>query len=238
MAPTAFVAKRAVAMLSFLWFNYFSKAITTATETVSPLLFQFTYIKTPQLIGIVLGCCVFGTTVVLVFLLLYYSGSFSKLAEELQADATGQPIKPKSVPVSNSAVDTAPELYEELLLARKTVFLQPKIPLLTWEDIELVQFDSNSSIDELYSMCNGSAQFHECEYPPASLWDWLDTTVEQGESIFPYRSLDNFKSFYCKKSYNGCHVIIFDNGYRKGIGMISLVDNHPNNLSIRLGKVL
>lgn len=256
------------------------------TEKLSTVL----SIKTPQLIGIVVGCSVFSITISTVIYLLYASGSFSKLLEEFRGESLNNVRgnnRLKSAPENGVLVQFTlqPELYNNLLSARGTLPVRPKLPVLISPIVKLnTYYSSDSKVTEaLLQASNGSALFGESQYDVKRLWGWLTlnflTTVLDSGS-FSSKSFDRsgvdpeikskqatvsapatvtggtchpdklvaeqcFNHLYHDRNAkdegvvkpNFCHVVITDKELEKPIGMFSLVDNDPENLSIRIDNI-
>lgn len=186
-------------------------------------------IKTPQLIGIIAGCLVFCVTIAVVFYLLYASGSFSKLAAELSGSVT--PLAQQSdkcvvVPQFSSQ----PQLYDELLHARKSLPLKPSIPALHGKSVILRPYIAQADFHELQLLSDGRAIFHESAYDPARLSGWFQISNEE--------STDHPIIATALKSEHpdGSHICIVDAELGKIIGSFSLIRNCPQNLSIGIGE--
>jgi hypothetical protein len=131
---------------------------------LSNILSKFA-VKTPQLIGIVVGVSVFVTTIAVVLYLLYASGSFSKLWQELQGDEKGTELSSSSNRTIEKAfvcpqLQDAPLLYDELLLARKSLDHTPDPPVLEAEGdnnkvVSLKAYDHEEDRAELVKACDG-----------------------------------------------------------------------------------
>ena len=195
-------------------------------------------IKTPQLIGIIAGCVVFVITIGTVFYLLYASGSLKKLAEELktgQVTSTGAKGKEQTV---TPQFTSQPELYDHLLQARQSLVNTPHPPILKGSSISIRLYNPLTDYHELQLLSDGRALFHESAYDPARISGWLDIDryipeLQTSTTIPAYKILDNASTLV-----DGCHMVIIDLELNKLIGMLSLVDNCPRNLSIRIGKKL
>jgi hypothetical protein len=74
---------------------------------------NFIEIKTPQLIGIILGCLVFFLTLAVVFYLLIASNSL-KTNKQTSAGNTSPSLQ-------NSLILAYPELYDDLIEAKNTL---------------------------------------------------------------------------------------------------------------------
>lgn len=81
-------------------------------------------IKTPQLIGIILGCIVFWITIGVVVYLLYASGSLSS-----RLPANGSKVIEKS-DSTNFPFMNFPRLYDDLIQAISNLPSKPKLPKL------------------------------------------------------------------------------------------------------------
>ena len=149
-----------------------------------------------------------------------------------------------------------PELYEHLLIAASTLPLQPIIPELKGERLLLRKLEV-TDIPLLLSASNGSALYGESAYNPARIWGWINyknkinkenptetpngnpkENVGGNEKIgrsWPSDSISDFKECYPKNS-NSEHLVIVDRVTQKQIGMLSLVDNRPEDLNIRIGE--
>lgn len=184
-----------------------------------------TYVKTPQLIGIIAGCAVFTVTIAVVIYLLAASGSLSKLAEELHADVAlkipndnrkkGNELSPQ--------FGSIPELYDDLIRARKLLPLQPDPPSVSLKgrDVNIRKFQVVDQPD-LTAVSDGRAIFHESSYDPARIWGWFDKGCNATQLLVA--TDPNSQSF-----------VIVDTELNKAIGMFSLIDNCPSNLSVQIG---
>lgn len=190
------------------------------------------YIKTPQLIGIIAGVIVFTVTISVVLYLLYASGSFAKLAEELKSDLD---VKQKKVDTTPQFVDQ-PQLYDELLLARTTLSETMQPLVLTGKKITLRNLRAED-VEAVHSVCNGHAVFHESAYDIARIWGWLDMEVYKTnpEPLAAANVLQILQKM-CSTSDRASHLLIVDKELDKAIGMVSLIDNCPRNLSVQIGE--
>lgn len=186
------------------------------------------YIKTPQLIGIVAGCMVFSITISVVLYLLVASGSLSKLAEELQADALPKSAQDKKTPTDlHPQFGLIPELYDELIKARRSLPLCPELPSnhLKGKSVSVRTFDKSRDEADLAAVSDGRAIFHESSYNPARIWGWIDSEVH---SVGIERE-------FGPTAPNAQSLVIVDLELNRNIGMITLADNCPADLSIRIG---
>lgn len=205
--------------------------------------FSFTHIKTPQLIGIVAGCSVFTVTISAVIFLLYKSGTLSRFAEEMMS---GAPLSLKINTKENTAPQNSmlPELYEHLLLSASKLPLKPSVPQLNGQNLIISEIDFKVDISNLIKASNGSALYGESAYDPARIWGWINcsndcrriASASSSKVIsWPSESSEAFKESF-QQTVNSQHLVISDKVTQKQIGMLSLVDNRPQDLSIRIGK--
>ena len=96
----------------------------TRTITVT-LPMNLVNIKTPQLIGIILGALTFLITIMSVLMLLYYSGSIDRLKNEL-SDESGK-NGDKDIIDDHMAISS---LHDELIIAAKTLPMKPEPALM------------------------------------------------------------------------------------------------------------
>jgi hypothetical protein len=237
-------------MLSQFLFVILQLMIAEARDaTFPPMKLDFLHIKTPQLIGIIAGCIVFSTTIGVVLYLLYMSGSLSKLLVELQ---TNQPLTTKKESEASPQFQTMPELYDHLLQAIKTLPLKPSLDESTGKFVEVRAYVDSTDRAILFLACNGAAQYDESAYDPARIWGWLDPrgiqkSNEEGTKTIPVEgngwpceSITAFNGMYGDASVqqNAMNLVIVDKELSRQIGMLSLVDNDPRNLSVRIGEEL
>jgi hypothetical protein len=121
-------------------------------------------------------------------------------------------------------------LYEELLRARRTLPVIPKPPSLFGNAAIVRPYNHQSDFTEVCAISDGRAVFHESAYNPARLTGWLDL-LDDSASLTLCSSLTADPDF----QRNGCHLCIVDKELNKIVGMLSLTDNSPRNLSIRIG---
>jgi len=226
-------------------------------------------IKTPQLVGIILGCVVFAITIAVVLYLLYASGTWTKLMMELHGiEPTLSRTTDSAVAATASSTDQfplQPELYDELIEARNNLqsarnhlvqrlnYTNDHHESISVEyghilfnrgknvSVRILDWDNDSEVHSLVHASNGQSMFGGCDYNTDLVWGWLScehysTDLRQFVSIKnPSESIDSFKLVY----RNTCdeHVVMVDNEIDRVVGMLSLVDNRPRFLSIRLGTV-
>lgn len=222
-------------------------------------------IKTPQLVGIILGCAVFIITIAVVLYLLYASGTWAKLITELN-DTAGPTVDQKDSSVAaSSSTDQfllQPELYDELIEARNTLEQHVRHVHQHLNDnsdlciechiihfnrgktisVRFLDWNNDSDVDSLVHASDGRSVFGGCDYNTDHIWGWMSneyysTEMRRFVSIRnPSESIDSFKLVY--RNTGEEHVVMVDNEIDRVVGMLSLVDNHPQSLSIRLGIAL
>ena len=231
-----------------------SGLLTKIADTHRPLAYQFdvTNIKGPQLLGIVAGCVVFTATILVVVYLLYASGSFEKLAKELQEDLKDRSKTEKVLTKKFPQDETLPELYEHLLQARDSLATKPHPPQLSGKSVTLrvlTEADINKDsalIKQMYEACSGEAFCGESDYDPERIWGWLDTVKQNVDStskqepassiVGSRHQLMTYLHGFCVAS-DASVIVINDNELGRPIGMLCLVDNCPRDLSVRIGKL-
>ena len=202
-----------------------------------PMTLDFVHIKTPQLIGIGLGCLVFTITIATVIYLLYLSGSFSRLLEELRNNQ--QP----STNIEKPVILPGLELYDHLLSARLELPRKPSPPLLNLKGSPIIVRPYNSESDEvtIIEAFSGCAQYDASAYDPSIMWSWMhNETISKtpnGETFIATNPIYYEYSRSEENSANSTHLVVIDKELQRQIGMISLVDNCPINLSIRMGQI-
>lgn len=212
-------------------------------EALEGNAFSFTHIKTPQLIGIVAGCSVFTITITAVIFLLYKSGTLSRFADEMMS---GAPLSLKINKKENSAPQNSmlPELYEHLLLSALSLPVKPCVPQISGLNMVISEIDFETDILNLIKASNGSALYGESAYDPARIWGWINCSEGCRKELinstssaisWPSESTEGFKDRF-KQTVNSQHLVISDKVTQKQIGMLSLVDNKPQDLSIRIGE--
>jgi hypothetical protein len=162
---------------------------------------------------------------------MYASGSFAKLAEEMSSNQTPAPSNKGKVEVVPQ-FSSQPELYEELLRARKSLPTRPQPPSLAGNAITVRVYNHQLDNAEVVAISDGRAIFHESAYNPARLAGWLDLGDDSAAA-----TLTSSLTADPTIPTNGCHMCIVDKELKKIIGMLSLVDNSPRNLSIRIGTI-
>lgn len=203
--------------------------------------FSIYNIERPQMIGIIAGCSVFVITIIVVIYLLYASGTIHGMLIELQNDLklyegngmNGQKRKEETSPQNKDL----PRLYDHLIEATKTLPLCPTIPRLSSVTTTIRLLDSTADIDVLFQSSNGNAIYHESAYNPERIWGWLDIQQDKKNELWNNKS--SFSDFYKfdTSSNNFCHIVIEDKEILKPIGAVSLTDNVPSYLSVRVSNI-
>lgn len=185
--------------------------------------------KTPHLIGILLGILVFIITITTVIILLIKSNTFQRLQSEI--------ITNKDLIINNKItlpqMNSIPELHEHLLIAKKKLTLKFNFENNLKGKFIILKNINNELINELYQVGNGKPCFDESAYDPERLWGWLPNFYHE----HPYESLIKLTESlitYCDQ--NTTHLAIIDQQLNRVIGMISLTKNDPANLSIQIGN--
>jgi RimJ/RimL family protein N-acetyltransferase len=187
-------------------------------------------IKGPQLVGIIAGCLVFIVTICVVIYLLYMSGTFSKLMEELQDDAQRGTGKGKTVKGASKRgeyllpqLSSVPELYDNLIQARQELSKIPNPPVLSGaprSGVTVRQYEKNQDSAALAKACNGDALYHESDYDPARIWGWLDlqrTTAEEFDMAkFQGGSTNESPASASRSQFRSCVNHYFDLLYNSG----------------------
>lgn len=225
-----------------------------------PMQFDLYNIKTPQLIGIIVGCCVFAITIAVVIYLLIASGTLQRALTELAND--GLSTSAGAATSGNkknggflSPYDEQPELYDHLLTARTQLpqILDIDTPL-KGEKVILRSYHAEKDAKMLFEASNGSAQYHESAYDPGRVWGWCNLELLQPvpvadplqqllalgyEDVHPWKSQTTFQLYFdtIKKQRQCSLFTIVDQEFAgKAIGMVVLSRNEPANLSVNIGK--
>ncbi len=210
-----------------------------------PLEFDLYHIKTPQLIGIIIGIIVFTTTIGVVIYLLHASGTLTNAWKEIVVDAkNASTINIPGKTQITSPFHSQPELYDHLLAAKENLPRRFDVGIITGKSVTLRAIVSNSDYQWLFEASNGSAQYHESAYDLAKVWGWHDVDIsscgkDNSVNNQPWSSVAAFKNWIALQEEEGvAHLVIEDNEYRKPIGLISVSNHRVRNLSINIGKYL
>ncbi len=196
-------------------------------------------IKRPQMIGIIAGCIVFSLTVLTVIALLFKSGTMQGFLDQMKREAE-QSKKGEKDEQDDGAYDMedTPELYDELIEASKTLPRQPCIPnCLQVGTVRCRPLDMEGDSENVSKFCDGSAKFHASAYDARSIWKHLSFGHVEGIDQGKVGGVDTFRRCYGAELRDGVHVVIEDKDLAEPIGMLSLVDNDPRNLSIRIDNL-
>lgn len=197
-------------------------------QNPSYLQLDFLHIKTPQLIGIIAGCVVFTVTIGTVLYLLYASGTLTRALAEIATDPKGGR---KAAP-SSPQFTAEPMLYDHLLAARSKIPLLLNVPLLAGKQV-LLRMLAAADLDEAFQASCGQAVFHESAYDPQRIWGWSGADSVRG----PWTSPQAFATHLQQSAGSGAQLVVVDKEFKRIIGMICLVDNHPADLTIRIGSM-
>jgi hypothetical protein len=202
------------------------------------LQLDFYHIKTPQLMGIIAGCVVFIVTISIVIYLLYSSGTLGRAWEEIVQDGTSVSLKAAMQPqpvTTSQQFASEPELYDYLLELRNNLPILMAIPHLDGLQV-FIRGLHQGDVIELFHASSGQAVFHESSYDPQRLWGWIDDRdIGYDTGKHPWSSKQQYATFL-QQSAGAAHAVIIDKEFKRPIGLISLVDNCPHNLTIRVGK--
>jgi RimJ/RimL family protein N-acetyltransferase len=250
----------------FLLSCFTTQTFTVLANEIPKFRLDFTNIKTPQLIGIICGFIVFITTISVVIYLLFASGTISSFIDEMKSGSqSGSDSNKIELPSSSlfkqsseindndtTNFNLQPQLYDHLLNASKTLPIQPNPSLLVGKTISIRPFIL-TDVTNLIKSSDGSAQFGDSAYDPARIWGWMndmqisipkDNNTKNNDKNkksfkWPSYSCDVFKLIFDTSTTNSNfrHLVIMDNLLDKQIGMISLINNAPQYLSIRLDNV-
>ena len=172
----------------------------------------------------------------------------------------GDQSKDHTIPSSDVSVQLAsqPELYDHLIAASNSLPLRPDptpLELVRGKMTLLRPFVATTDVEHLLQACNGSARFGESAYDPARIWGWMDdmlltiNTLEEKDGSgssktsrllrWPSHSKSTFLSVFKDDATfsNGRHMVIIDAILKKPVGMLSLVDNSPKNLTVRIDNL-
>lgn len=218
-------------------------------------------IQRPQLYGIIAGIIVFSLTILTVIILLFKSGTMKGFFEQMQREQDDR-LSPlgvdgggKEAKVVEKGEEDMPELYDDLIEAARTLPVTPEVPTLLGHTIEC-QALGKSDYEKLAQISDGSAKFHESAYDPWNIWRHLSfasrattASVDDKEDAVAARTGETedskfevttefFESCYNSSYFReSSHVVIMDQELETPIGMVSLVDNSPRNLSVRLDNL-
>ena len=157
-----------------------------------------------------------------------------------------------------------PELYDHLLTAASTLPLQPRVVEMKGLKCTVRPLNhASADTAGLLAVSNGAAIFGESAYDPARIWGWMNVKpsgsssssssggggdggsggssngkgkAKGGQAYWPCASEQVFGSYFAPKP-DSQHLIVLDNRLQKPVGMLSLVDNRVQDLTIRIDNV-
>eukprot|EP00612_Vaucheria_litorea_P007141 CAMPEP_0171483476 /NCGR_PEP_ID=MMETSP0946-20130122/8196_1 /TAXON_ID=109269 /ORGANISM="Vaucheria litorea, Strain CCMP2940" /LENGTH=277 /DNA_ID=CAMNT_0012015911 /DNA_START=29 /DNA_END=859 /DNA_ORIENTATION=- len=180
----------------------------------------------PHYLGMLAGVIVFCSTVTVVIFLLVKGGSIKRMMEQTKTydeagpEALKQTLMPRLL------------LYDELIEASKHLPVCPQMPknksTLKGKFVKLREYNEKIDCERLFKISNGSPTLG-LAYDPTSLWN-----NSLGEN--PPKSENDFKATKMMKTEeNGRKLVVADVELGKVIGFVSLVDNSPKNLTVKIG---
>lgn len=178
-------------------------------------------VGSPQFYGIVAGCVVYVVTVVAVLVLLFKSGSISRMIDEIK----------QGKPTSKAGQKLMPQratLFDELIAARGSLPRKPGLPKMDGKFIALVPLERRDQFAQLFSVSDGSAIFDFGKYDPMRIWGFFP----EG----PFADSDAMMSsdLFSVEPGNVQHFGILDNTTNRLVGSVSLRNNEPQHLSIEI----
>ncbi len=218
-------------------------------------------VQKPQLYGIIAGIIVFCLTILTVLILLVKSGTMAGFLDQMKKEHQDSlksregegGDRTKGNDMGEQGEDELPELYDDLIEASQKLPLAPEVPQLRGHTIGCRGL-RKSDYEELTKISNGSAQFHESAYEPWNIWRYLifksrasAVSADDEEEVVSNKknggafevTADFLESCYQSSSpaQDSCHIVIIDHELDRPIGMMSLVDNSPRNLTVRLDNL-
>ncbi|RLN62754.1 hypothetical protein BBJ29_001977 [Phytophthora kernoviae] len=173
------------------------------------------------MLGIAAGALVFVGSLLAVFMLLRYGGSFDRMSQE----AVGLPAK---------LGEQKPLLYDELL--EKSRMLSTRPPplgagtLLEGKFVCVRDFDAKKDVADLFAI--------SCGEPLGGIF--RDLTYDADEMIWkylahgPFASVAEFQRFYSTEATDARRYVLVDREGRQPIGMVTLGEHSPKNLRVEL----
>jgi len=123
------------------------------------------------------------------------------------------------------------------LNARSSLPIIPDVPTLFLKGsaVNVKAFNFDEDYIRIAEACNGGALYNGSDYDPSLMWTWLLQNKDENlkDSVHSHA----LGHLYNKTSQAGCHLVVIDTVLQKQIGMVSLVDNSPSNLSIRIDNL-
>ncbi|EQC28798.1 hypothetical protein SDRG_13479 [Saprolegnia diclina VS20] len=175
-------------------------------------------------LGIFVGFLVFCSTLIVVFALLYYGGSFHRM----QHEAVGMP---------ESMDQEKPLLYDELLEKAATFPEKPPSFELDGYIVKLRPLHSGSAKDvkamvrRLYDISSGKALggfYGTKDYDAdALIWRYMTTG--------PFPSFEAFEKDRAVELPNQRHFVVLDASTDKPVGMVCLINHSAKDLRVEIG---
>jgi RimJ/RimL family protein N-acetyltransferase len=195
-------------------------------------------LMTPQHWGVIAGVTVYTVTVSVVVLLMIFGGTFTRIREEDQA------FKVKGIAAFSNPFQRA-LLYDDLVAASESLPRKPIMPEVVVPDLKhskpvaailgntvhLRPYDSALHLDALFNISNGAAIYAYGPYDPdESIYRFLDSG--------PFETAAGLASSSLLADIpDGLRLVIVDNTTGYVVGMVSLRDNLPSSLRIRVSDV-
>ncbi|OQS04240.1 hypothetical protein THRCLA_03510 [Thraustotheca clavata] len=175
-------------------------------------------------LGIFVGFIVFVSTIAVVFLLLFYGGSFQRMKHE----AVGMP---------ESMDQEKPLLYDDLLNKAAIYPLKPATVSLDGYIVKLRPLHSPDKaatqrmIRRLHEISTGKAlggYYGTKDYDAdALIWRYMTSG--------PYTSVKEFEKHRATELDNQRHFVVMDAASDVPIGMVSLINHSPKDLRVEIG---
>ena len=122
--------------------------------------------------------------------------------------------------------------------ASKSLPHQPCMPnYLEARTVRCRPLDTEKDCDKVSALCDGSAKFHASVYDARSIWKYLSFDHIESADKWVDGGIDIYRRCYSAALPCGMHAVIVDKELAEPIGMLSLVDNDPRNLSVRIDNL-
>lgn len=209
----------------------------TVAYDLRPLLTGDLHLLTAQHWGVLAGIITYTVTISTVLFLLVFGGTCQRLKEQNKEFILKGP-RAFATPFQRSL------LYDELLEAADKLPIKPNIPCsdkskeceIKGLTITLKPYNKSEHLSQLYQISNGKSCYAHGPYDPdENVFRFLDdgpfeTELEFENSKTMNDSTDNIKE-------NGLRLVIIDNATQYIVGMVSLKNNNPKNLSISISDI-
>lgn len=173
-------------------------------------------------VGILVGCGVFGSSLIVVFVLLYCGGSFDRMRHE----AAGLPETPG---------EEKPKLYDALLHVAKKQSLKPKDVELHGHMVQLRPLDPLKDAEQLYNISNGKARggIYTMQDFDASELIWKHLPIG------PFASVEALQQYLVRsaKESDSRSFVILEAKSLLIIGTLSIFANEPEHLCCQIGRI-